>query len=242
MILSLIYCGFGQIYRGEVLKGITFAMINSLVIASLFISTYPSPILRLMNIGLIAVMWIMGMADAYIDDEPTLQGKSWFFRRGFLYYIPVIVVFGVIGTLAFLWTWGLLGNYDKRLDDPIAEKPVAVDPTMTKPEDNNTKSSVSNLSDTATSDYSYPDIWGVSESVKSEFFSIQLGAFKDSELQEANAISSDLLSKGYPARLENSATSKDGWNRVLVGKFKNKKDAISLAEEISSKEKLDYII
>jgi len=64
LILSSIYCGLGQIYRRRIVKGINFAVIYSLLIASYFLST---SFLRGLNLLAILLMWIMGVMDSYMD-------------------------------------------------------------------------------------------------------------------------------------------------------------------------------
>jgi len=40
LILSLVYCGFGQIYKGEVLKGVNFVIIyTALILSIIFLSS-----------------------------------------------------------------------------------------------------------------------------------------------------------------------------------------------------------
>lgn len=72
LILSSIYCGLGQIYRRRIVKGINFAVIYSLLIASYLLST---SFLRGLNLLAILLMWVMGMTDSYMDRGLHRRGK-----------------------------------------------------------------------------------------------------------------------------------------------------------------------
>ncbi|MBD3182509.1 hypothetical protein GF312_09470 [Candidatus Poribacteria bacterium] len=76
LILSLIYCGIGQIYKGEKAKGFTFILIQTSLIA-FFIFYLPYPIyLKFVIPGAMVLMWLMGMMDAYIDDGLTTDSDK----------------------------------------------------------------------------------------------------------------------------------------------------------------------
>lgn len=64
------------------------------------------------------------------------------------------------------------------------------------------------------------------------FFSVRVAAFKNRK--NAEELCSKLLSKQYPARIEQSATGK--WYFVLIGEFVSKQDAISFAKRSQSRE------
>ena len=72
LTLSFIYCGLGQIYKGQVLKGVSFIVIYALLIMPLFLSS-PFPL----SVHLLApiLMWLMGMVDAYMDDRIPAERK-----------------------------------------------------------------------------------------------------------------------------------------------------------------------
>lgn len=71
LILSFIYCGFGQIYKRQIMKGIDFIIIYTVLILSFFFSPSisPSPLLRYSILSVISLLWTFGMADAYVDSE-----------------------------------------------------------------------------------------------------------------------------------------------------------------------------
>ncbi|MFC1714889.1 SPOR domain-containing protein [Candidatus Poribacteria bacterium] len=72
LILSFICCGLGQIYRGRMLKGITFITIYISLVLSVF---FPPSAPLLYNFGffILLLMWLMGMVDAYMDDGTSVE-------------------------------------------------------------------------------------------------------------------------------------------------------------------------
>lgn len=95
LILSSIYCGLGQIYRGRIAKGINFAVIYSLLIASYFRST---SFLRGLTLLVILLMWAMGVVDLYMDRRLHRREKS-SRRRRFQAIMPFSVILCAIAIL-----------------------------------------------------------------------------------------------------------------------------------------------
>ena len=75
LILSLIYCGLGQMYKGEVLKGINFAVIYTALILSLVFLSSVAPLAQLILIFLLILMWLIGVIDAYADEKTFIGGN-----------------------------------------------------------------------------------------------------------------------------------------------------------------------
>ena len=95
-ILSLVYCGFGQIYKGEVLKGINFAVIYTALILSLVFLSSVAPLAQLILIFLLILMWLIGITDAYADEKTFIEGN-----HGLLWktLIMVLIVVGISGSV-----------------------------------------------------------------------------------------------------------------------------------------------
>ncbi len=89
LILSLIYCGLGQLYNRQIAKGLDFIIIYTILIASYF---SPIPMLRVVGLSLLPLMWFIGMVDAYMSDEITVDktkmAAGYSARGTYLSYIP----------------------------------------------------------------------------------------------------------------------------------------------------------
>jgi hypothetical protein len=216
LILSFIYCGLGQAVRGEILKAISFIIIFTLLIISTLLSSSPFP--RFFGFAALLLMWIVGILDAYIDEEVIMERKQWLIWQRLFAVLPVAVASGAIVTLLILWSQ----NFSAPSKRPVSHEPV--------------DEVVKTIPDTHIPD----DVQAGDQSDVSEFFSIQVAAFKDSE--KAKEFHQDLLSKAYPARIEYPKSEEEGWYRILVGKFQSKQDAVPLAERLSKQEELTYII
>lgn len=210
LILSFIYCGLGQIYKGQTLKGIDFAIIYTMSIVAYFSS--PSPWLQRIGLSILPAIWLIGMIDAYIV---VTQRKQWL----------LVILPGVFVLLLLMCIQMFMGmDEGSKADVQIADVPPMNDTQSTAPPpaEGDAKAEVP------------PDL--------PEFFSIQVGAFRIESLEEAGKLRDEMSSKGYPARVEDPKLTKDGWHRVLVGKFRTEQEATAFAEELRRKEKLSYII
>ena len=216
LILSFIYCGLGQALRGEILKAISFIIIFTLLIISTLLS--PSPSLRFFGFTALLLMWIVGILDAYIDEEVLMERKQWLIWQRLFAILPVAVASGAIVTLLILWTQNFSALSKRPMSDEVADEVFKIMP------------------DTHTPD----DIQAGDQSDVSEFFCIQVAAFKDSE--KAKELHRDLLSKAYPARIEYPKSKEEGWHRILVGKFETEQKATPIAERLHEQEGLSCII
>ncbi len=90
LALSFICCGLGQIYNGQITKGIDFIIIYAMLIAATFSSIVW---LRIVGFSILPFMWIIGMADAYMDRDKFIAPKKWL-----LIVLPAIIV-----SLFVLW-------------------------------------------------------------------------------------------------------------------------------------------
>jgi cell division septation protein DedD len=74
-----------------------------------------------------------------------------------------------------------------------------------------------------------------------EQFTLLVGSLKDRE--NAQKLMEQLRTKGYQPRLESLDLSGAGrWNRVLVGTFKNRDEAMRFAAEFNRKERMEGLI
>lgn len=89
LILSCIYCGLGQIYNGNILKGINFVIIYSALIASIFV---PLHWVRVFGISALPFMWVVGMEDAYMAADRIIVNK----KRWLLAVLPGIIISGIL--------------------------------------------------------------------------------------------------------------------------------------------------
>ncbi len=214
LILSFVYCGLGQIYKGQTLKGIDLAIIYTMSIVAYFSS--PSPWLQRIGLSVLPAMWLVGMIDAYIV---VSQRKQWL-----LVILPGVFVLLLLMCIQVFMVMDEGSRADVQISDAL---PV-----------NDTQSAAPPPAE----DEVQPASPEVVEPDLPEFFSVQVGAFRVDSLDEAEELRDDLSDKGYPARVEDPKLTKDGWYRVLVGKFQANQEATAFAEQLRSKENLSYII
>ncbi|MFC1718424.1 hypothetical protein ACFL6S_32510 [Candidatus Poribacteria bacterium] len=132
LILSFIYCGLGQIYKRQILKGISFIIIYTPLIA-FFILARPSPALHSLNLSIIVLMWLMGMVDAYSDIR-TIRWQK----------LMATLSFAVIsGSVAMLLI--LQARVFSAPDEQLVES------VTTRPKNSNTEVGLHKIDDTAAS-------------------------------------------------------------------------------------------
>jgi len=258
LILSLIYCGFGQIYKGEGLKGINFAIIYTTLILSLIYLSSISQLALLILIVLLILMWLTGMIDAYTDEKTFTEGN-----HGLLWktLIMVLIVVGISGSVIAVtilivqpqvFTSGF-GNIttedsirvtsDNKTTDLSQIKPMETeksnldlheDTSTSQPKKAQTKDKMQENQVQVSNDPKEIDS-KIKEDVKSEkasYYSIQAGAFSESE--RAESLAKQLREKGYsilvisPLPDESPAIYK-----VLVGKYDTKDSATRAAEKLN---------
>jgi len=217
LILSFIYCGLGQIYKGQTLKGIDFAIVYTMSLVACFSH---SPWLQFMGFSVLPAMWLVGMIDAYIV---VTQRKQW-----------LLVILPGVFVLLLLMCIQIFIAKDEGLeaDVQVTDVPPVDDTQSAAPPPSEEEAKTETLLDTP--EIVQPDL--------PEFFSIQVGAFRIESIGEAEKLRDEMSRKGYPARVEDPKLTKDGWHRVLIGKFRTEQEATAFAEELRRKEKLSYII
>ena len=103
LIMSFICPGLGQIYKREILKGISFIMICALLVVSLFFLFPPPPFLYFFGLSILALMWLVGMVDAYIDYEFLMGKERWMIWQKLLSILPVALISVAVVALIMLW-------------------------------------------------------------------------------------------------------------------------------------------
>lgn len=93
LILSLLYCGVGQIYNGRMIKGIDFIILYTLIILASFFA--PTHQLSIMARTAWPFMWVVGAADAYISETAPLYRKK-YIRKWVLALLPGVVLSGLV--------------------------------------------------------------------------------------------------------------------------------------------------
>ena len=236
LILSAVYCGLGQIYKGEKTKGIVFIILYTLIIALLIFYSSFSSIIHIFVLLILILMWCMGMIDTYLEDiegeESIVDKRRWLILEKVLNTLEIVVIGGVMITLIMATYTG----FDKR---PAAvHKPSII-------ETSNEEAVIENPVDEEiiTEDLSNEEASNekpVDQIDISEYFSIQVGAFAN--LNAANKLHYEMRRKGYEVRIETPGSATGKWNRVLIGKFDTEQNAVQFAERLRRKDGLDYVV
>ena len=229
LILSLIYCGLGQIYKGDKTKGIIFIALYTLIIVLFIFFSSFSLLIRLFVLSILILMWLMGMIDAYIeediDDEAVLNKKRVTIWHKLLNAMEIIVISGVVLTIVMATFPGFEGKPAAQTKKPkIKEK-------MEIKEEVKFEGKVEATEKLETVE-AEPD--------KSVFFSIQVGAFASA--RAAKKVHDQLRRKGYQVRLESPSSTADKLHRILIGRFSTEQHATWVGEELKKRERISYVI
>jgi cell division septation protein DedD len=77
--------------------------------------------------------------------------------------------------------------------------------------------------------------------IASEHFTVLVSSLKDAD--NAQKLVEQLQAKGYSSRIENLNLGGSGrWNRVLIGTFKNREEALRFASEFNRKERMEGLV
>lgn len=229
LILSLIYCGLGQIYKGDKTKGIIFIALYSLIIVLFIFFSSFSLLIRLFVLSILILMWLMGMIDAYIeentDDEAVLGKKRVTIWHKLLNAMEIIVICGVVVTIVMATFPGFEGKPAPQTKKPEIKEKAEIEDEVKAEDEVQTTDKLETVE-------TEPD--------KSVFFSIQVGAFADP--RSAKKVHDQLRRKGYQVRLESPSSMGDRLHRILIGKFSTEQHATWVGEELKKREKLSYVI
>jgi hypothetical protein len=170
------------------------------------------------------------MLDAYmykdVYGEVVFQRKQW----------VMIALSGVIASLLVLWIFlAVEGRLPRDSSDNVQTGNHLYDDRDLGGPDTSTRVEPppQDISETqADHDQILPD--------SSEFFSIQVAAFRD--LEKAEELRDEFLSEGHPARIERPGPTEERWYRVLIGKLHTEHDAITFGEKLCKQKKLTYVI
>ncbi|MEK7399556.1 MAG: hypothetical protein AAB116_21650 [Candidatus Poribacteria bacterium] len=122
LILSLVYCGLGQIYKGEAWKGFSFAIIYTTLGLSLIFMAPTLPLAQLLLIFLLICMWFTGMIDAYANDETFIESNHGLLWKTLIMVLIVIGIFGSIVTVTLLVVLPQIFAYDSGIIDSNSNK------------------------------------------------------------------------------------------------------------------------
>ncbi len=214
--MSFICPGLGQIYKRETLKGISFILICTLLIVPLFFLSPPPSLLYFSGLSVLLLIWLVSMIDAYIDYEALMGKERWLIWQKLLSILPTAVMSAAVVILMMLWSQDFLATSERL----VAGAGVRMAPDV--------HSLTDNLDHTGTNT-------GISVQFgKSEFFFVQVGSFRD--LEKAEEVYRDLLSKEYTAMIEQAMLADEVWHRVLVGKFSSEQDAVLFTKKLHERE------
>lgn len=229
LILSLICCGLGQIYNGQILKGIDFIIMCAMLIVAAFSSIVW---LHIAALSILPFIWFLSVADAYISHYEFVTPRKWL-----LVALPAFAISLLIFLFQLWFQMPPRVNIAAEADTQITKTPleernarVETSPDSDSSENTQTPDQSDNLENNE-----IPDQFD-----GSDFFSIQAGNFRD--LENAENLRDELLYKGYLARIEDLTSTDGRWYRVLIGKYQKKADAITIAEELREREKILYMI
>jgi len=191
---------------------------------------------------------------SYRDSNEDLRGGM--FKRGGIrrkqpsLLGPVVVVLAVLAIVAA----GFL-SYKFFISVPQVKAPVAVitpkavqqqvAPVLPHPEQQKTEQQkqeqpVAEVKPAGTKEVpkGLPAAVPAVKTASKPFYSVQLGAFKSEA--GAEALVKTYEGKGYEAFIHTAETKKDKgpFHRVLIGKFENRKEAVKLAAQVETKEKI----
>ena len=204
LALSCLYCGLGQIYKGEILKGIDF-----IIIYSMLIWCYFSPLATLSLIGTFAIplIWAFGMVDAYRrEKEYNPQNWKW--------YLIFVLLAEIIIAPILLFGHGYLVSDTKTIIN-TGDINVPTQPDVKVEEQQ--KSQV--------------------QRAPQKQYTVLVGSFR--VVERANRLRDALLAKGYAATVELVRIRNKGlWYRVVAGEFPSREAAKVLAEQFRRKERL----
>ena len=210
--MSFICSGLGQIYKREILKGVSFMMICALLIFSIFFLPPPPPLLYYSGLPILLLVWLVTIVDAYVDDEFILEKEQWLIWQRTLAILPVTVISLAVVVLMILWAQDFSATSEPLVDDAS----VNTAPDVRSPDE--VKASTETVVDLNSS----------------KFPSIRAASFRT--LEEAETVYYALLSKGYTVKMVRSTSADAVWHHVLVGKFSSKQDAISFIPKLRKRE------
>ena len=210
--MSFICSGLGQIYKREILKGVSFMMICALLIFSIFFLPPPPPLLYYSGLPILLLVWLVTIVDAYVDDEFILEKEQWLIWQRTLAILPVTVISLAVVVLMILWAQDFSATSEPLVDDAS----VNTAPDVRSPDE--VKASTETVVDLNSS----------------KFPSIRAASFRT--LEEAETVYYALLSKGYKVKMVRSTSADAVWHHVLVGKFSSKQDAISFIPKLRKRE------
>jgi cell division septation protein DedD len=262
LILSFIYCGFGQLYKREIMKGIDFIVIFTFLIAFFFYLPV-SPLFHFIILFAMILMWILGMVDGYLDEEVILGGMIWI-KLMDIFSASIITI--AITTLIIVgmqnfpsWEKNPVNNVNtkttqvnqivnNKVNNPeitVAPKietnlveQNSVSPALVQTEQNIIKEVKENPpNQQQTANITKPDQIEENKIEKAQperYFIIQVGAF--SKKSSAESIADQLKKNNYTLVeiIEPTANENNKLYKVRIGKFETKDTAKKTAQELEN--------
>jgi len=265
-ILSLVYCGFGQIYKGEVLKGINFAIIYTALILSIIFLSSVSPLAQLILIFLLILMWLIGVIDAYADEKTFIEGNYGLLWKTLIMVLIVVVISGSVVTITILiirpqiFTSGFENiattthvASDNKTKDLSQLKPmetenssIGLQEDLSQNQMSNTQT-INNIKENpiqVSNDQKNTDSEEIkkdAEPPKANYYTVQVGAFSESD--RAEDLLKQLKEKGYSVRVISPLPDESpALYKVQVGKIDNKDSATKLAKKLNEYEGVISIV
>jgi len=250
LILSLIYCGFGQIYKGEVLKGINFVIVYTALVLSLIFLSSVSLLAQLILIFLLMLMWLAGMLDAYADEKIFIEGVHGLLWKTLIMVLIAVGFSGSVFTVTALIIHPqifMLGYSDIATYDIADNRAMKTEETNSGLRSNISRNQASKprvnekiqknpvQSSNDSKDIGSEKIEKDTESETAGYYSIQVGAFSKSDFAE-NMVK-QLKEKGYSVHVISPLPDEDpALYKVQVGKFDTRDAATRIAEKLGKYE------
>lgn len=244
LILSSIYCGFGQIYKREILKGINFVIIYTALILSLAFLSHISQLAMIVTMTLLMLMWLIGMIDAYADDKIFIEGNHGLLWKTLIMVFIAIGIFGSVLNVTVLFVYPQLFLSSQKDSEPLLQgKPDVIKEQVLEEQNNITQNPVmnsdQNTSETQVFSIDIPKVEPKTSQPKMkediglqkiEYYTVQVGMF--SNVKNAENLADQLKAKGYSTVVINPSSDSDFY-KVAIGKFDSKDGAAKFAEKLN---------
>jgi hypothetical protein len=111
-LLPFIFCGLGQVYKGETRKGISFMILYSLSILSLFAALSSQAFMQFLTLYSLMAIWSTGVIDFYLDNPDFVEITSWLIQKKAMFEVlKTVMVLNIVIpgiAIAAFWTQHLI--------------------------------------------------------------------------------------------------------------------------------------
>lgn len=223
LVLSIIYCGLGQLYKGEILKGIDLiALCTALIMSLVFFSPY-LPILRIIGISVVILLWLIGILDVYVSDRDFARQGQFLTMQWLRAVLSVAAISSavVMITLVVLWPQLFPTKNAQAVAHAGATAVSSIQPPLSsQPESNTAELTEADIGVDAGSEV--PTGEEIIEQKPADAPDMQTHQGKQSE-------------SPLPARESEKATASKPYFALQVGAFSDKSRADDLASKLSQK-------